>query len=134
MKKFALVLLSVFILCCTTYLVKAESTKSAHKYLSYEQILKQDKPAVILFESNDCSFCVQFAPIYKALSKEFEAKFAFGQVDVYKPKYEKLCEDLNIETIPMIFVYNPTSQNFSPIPQFLYGKNSLRKILTEYHG
>ncbi len=134
MRKIALVFLSVFILCCTTYLVKAESAKSSHKYLTYEQVIKQDKPAVILFESNNCSFCVQFAPIYKALSEEFQEKFAFGRVDVYKSKYEQLCENLNIETIPMIYVYNPRLQSFSPIPQYFYGKNSLRKILTEYHG
>ena len=134
MKKFALLLSILLILGGTAYYVNAENSKSVTKYLTYEQAIEQNKPAIILFESRDCSFCVKFAPVYKRLSKEFGSKFAFSQVDVNERKYSRLCNKLEIYTIPKIFVYEPNSKTLQPIPQPYYHETTLRKILTDFQG
>ena len=133
MKKVLLIFLGIFVIAFSAYFVKAESTKMGNgSFQSYEQLLLQNSPGVLYLYTNDCKYCVKFAPIFNKLSKEFVGKYLFVKIDAYNPKYSQLCKTLGLRTVPSIYIYEPKTKMMQPVHPYYYNEEAMRQVLNEY--
>lgn len=131
MKKLIAIILGFILVGATTYFVGAEVSKD-NGFVTYEEIIKRDKMAVVYIYSESCTYCHEFFPIFKELSQEFKHKFLFSTIDVYDRKYYPLFRRLRIQGVPAIYLYNPQKKTLNPIAPYYYTEQHMRKILTKY--
>ena len=131
MKKLIAIILGFILVSATTYFVSAEISKN-DGFVSYEEVVKRDKMAVVYIYSENCTYCHEFFPVFKDLSQEFRHKFLFSTVDVYDKKYYPLLRKLKVRGVPAIYLYNPQKQGLSLVPPYYYTEQHMRKILTNF--
>lgn len=131
MKKLIALILGFILVGTTAYFAGAESSKD-DGFVTYEEVVKRDKMAVIYIYSDNCTYCREFYPVFKDLSQEFRHKFLFSKINVYDKKYYPLFRRLRIGGVPAIYIYNPQRQALKPISPYYYTEQHMRKILTNY--
>ena len=87
MKKIVISLLAI---CLSVSIVLAATPKKKEKPsdyaigIKYEQALKSDKPSVLLFYTNWCTYCRRFMPMFESLSTEYQDRYNFVMVNAEK--------------------------------------------------
>lgn len=76
--------------------------------MSYEEAKMQKKPVVIMFHSHGCSACKRFSPIFDKFASQFSNKFSFVKEDANS---SKIANTLNFQTVPAIFIIEPSTNN-----------------------
>jgi thiol-disulfide isomerase/thioredoxin len=126
-KKLLISLFAVFVLVLAagaiTYAVGPMKNMRPSDYnigISYEQEMKSDKPAVVLFYANWCTFCKKFMPQYKLLSEVYGKDYNFVMVDIDNPQYQGIIKDYAITGFPTLFIVDPAVDNRICLSNGLY--------------
>ncbi|MBP7211420.1 thioredoxin fold domain-containing protein [bacterium] len=88
--------------------------------ISYQDEMKTDKPAVVLFYANWCTYCKHFMPEYKLLSELYSKDFNFVMVDIDAPEYQKIVKDYSVASLPSMYIVDPAIDNRVLINNALY--------------
>jgi thiol-disulfide isomerase/thioredoxin len=132
--RFAVILFVIIILAASTFILAVtaknnEISAASSEMASYQQASEGNKPMVILFYAPWCSYCKNFEPKYKTLSKEYENKYTFIMVDGEDFANRNLTIDYAIGSYPTLYIIDPVIDNRILISNTLYG--DINKIKTE---
>lgn len=98
--------------------------------VSYEEAMKGNKPFIVMFYSDWCTYCKRFMPTYKLLSEIYKGKYNFAMINVENPNYSKVVDNYAIGGFPTIYIIDPTIDNRILINNTLYG--DLSRLRTEF--
>lgn len=132
MKKLIVLILGFILVGTTAYFAGAESAKEDN-FVTYEEVIKRDKLAIIYIYSDNCTYCREFYPVFQDLSEAFRHKFLFSKVNIYDKKYYPLFRRLRVSGVPAIYVYNPQDQALKQISPYYYTEQRMRKFLADYN-
>ena len=127
---FVAIILSVTIVMAATPKKKEKPSDYAIG-IKYEQALKSEKPSVLLFYSNWCTYCKRFMPMFETLSKEYQNKYNFVMVNA--EKNENLAIDYMVSGYPTLYIIDPSIDNRIFLNDGIYGSSYLlHKELDRY--
>ena len=72
--------------------------------ISYEEAEKLDKPMVVMFYVDWCTYCRRFMPTFGEFANKYKDKYSFVAINCDKLMYEKMVKDFNIMGFPTVFV------------------------------
>lgn len=82
--------------------------------ISYEEANALDKPIVVMFYVDWCSYCRKFMPVFGQLAKEYKNDYTFAVVNCDIPQNIKLINEFHIMGFPSLFVVdNELNHRFS---------------------
>lgn len=100
---------------------------------SYSQAVKNNKPTVVLFYADWCTYCIKFMPKFKVLSDVYKDRYNFVMINAENSNYQKVVEDYAIGSFPTIYIIDPAIDNRILISNTLYDDLSkVRKELDRY--
>lgn len=83
-----------------------------HIGISYNDALKSDKPMLVVFYADWCSYCLKFMPKFNILSKIYGNKFNFVMVNVEENNSTlKLAQNTGIGGYPTVYILDPKYDN-----------------------
>jgi len=144
MKKFIIVLIGLIIISQTIINANAAQNKSkkqsstnstyTENSLNCRQALMQNKPVVVLYTADYCFYCKRFKPIFYHLSHHLYNEYNFVQYDVTKKQQPSVCDSVDLNGIPTLYVINPKNNSFYLVPEKYYSNPALLKnALLEYY-
>ena len=72
--------------------------------ISYEEAEKLEKPMVVMFYVDWCTYCRRFMPIFAKYSQKYNKDYTFTVVNCDVPKNFKMITKFNIMGYPTLFV------------------------------
>ena len=72
--------------------------------VTYEEAEKLDKPMVVMFYVDWCTYCRRFMPTFGEFAAKYKDKYSFVAINCDKLMYEKMVKDFNIMGYPSVFV------------------------------
>ena len=72
--------------------------------LTYEEAIKLDKPMVVLFYVDWCTYCRRFMPTFGEFANKYKDKYSFVAINCDKSMYQKMVKEFNIMGFPTVFV------------------------------
>lgn len=100
-----------------------------HIGIKYENALESDKPMLALFYADWCGYCLKFMPRYETVSKLYKNDFNLVMIDVDKPEYRELMEDVAIGGFPTLFIIDPKYDNRVMLSNGIY--QDMKKLRVE---
>ena len=113
--------------CLSVWAISSKTTSNIVSDMSYNEAIKENKPFIIFFYTDWCSYCVKFAPKYKILTETYSDKYNFVKINA--DNNEKLMYEYAVGSIPSLYIIDPSINNRIFISNTLYG--DLKKIKTE---
>src|SRR5574344_1002999 len=139
MKKKLLIALAIVFLSVigviSAYAVNFQNMSPAdyHIGISYEDELKTDKPAIVLFYANWCTYCKRFMPSYKLLSEVYSKDYNFVMINIDEPQYQNVIKDYALSGFPTLYIIDPAIDNRILLNNALYSNLlSLRTEIERY--
>ena len=126
MKKVIIFLMAIFLSTTLVFAVTPKKKVKPSDYnlgIKYEQALKMNKPAVVLFYADWCTYCKRFMPVYEALSNEYKGKYNVVMIDV--DKNEDLAREYTITGFPTVYIIDPAIDNRIHLDNGIYGSKAL---------
>ena len=126
MKKIIITLLAIFLSTTLVFAVTPKKKEKPSDYkigIIYEQALKSDKPSLVLFYTDWCTFCRRFMPTYEMVSQDYKGKYNFVMVDAEKNGV--LSADYTISGFPTLYIIDPAIDNRVHIDNGTYGSKYL---------
>ena len=71
---------------------------------TYEEAEKIDKPMVVMFYVDWCTYCRRFMPTFGDFAAIYKDKYSFVTINCDKLMYEKMVKDFNIIGFPTVFI------------------------------
>lgn len=72
--------------------------------VSFEEAQKSEKPMIVMFYVDWCTYCRRFMPTFAEYSKEFNKDFTFTIVNCDLPQHHKMVEEFYIMGFPTIYI------------------------------
>lgn len=83
-----------------------------HIGITYDEAMTSEKPMLVVFYADWCSYCLKFMPKFNILSKIYGNKFNFVMVNVEATKEtRKLATDTGIGGFPTVYILDPKFDN-----------------------
>ncbi|MCQ2789108.1 MAG: thioredoxin domain-containing protein [bacterium] len=95
--------------------------------ITMQQVEKQNKPVLVLFYADWCTYCLKFMPKYKALKNVYKDEFNFVMLNIDVPENKKFIEDFYISFFPTVCIYDSAIDNKIFLPNAIYGDMALLK-------
>ena len=134
MKKLIIIALLVLISTSVVFALTPKRKDKPSDYnigIKYEQALKSDKPSILLFYTDWCTYCQRFMPIYKEIGDTYKDRYNLVMVNV--EKNEDLAIQYSIDGYPNVFIIDPSIDNLVHLNSGIYAsKNLLEKELDRY--
>ena len=135
MKKSKIILISVIVLAFAFVFSYAFAsgfkTKPSdyHIGVSYTEAIKSEKPMLVLFYVDWCSFCLKFMPRYKTVCDLYKNEYNVVMLNAEEPVYYNLVKDIGLTSFPTIYIIDPKYDNRILINNAYYG--NLKKLRIE---
>ena len=134
MKKIIVLLMAIFLSTTLVFAISPKKKEKPSDYnlgIKYEKAIKVDKPAIVLFYADWCTYCKKFMPTYEKLSKDYKDKYNIVMVDV--DKNIDLAREYTISGFPTLYIIDPIIDNRVHLDNGIYGsKVLLNKELDRY--
>lgn len=95
-----------------------------------KESMNDDKPTIVLFYANWCSYCVKFLPIFNDITKDFSKNYNFIIIDIDKPENKSFAKD-NASSLPCLYIFDSKIKNKILVPIQAYSNKELLKIELE---
>ena len=74
-------------------------------FTTYEMAIKDNKPTVILFYTDWCTYCRRFIPKFNSVAASNSDKFNFVKINIEKPqKNIAIANQYGIRSIPTVYI------------------------------
>ena len=108
----------------------AGMTPSEYKIgISYPEAMQSDKPAIILFYTDWCSYCKKFMPKFKIISKLYKDDYNFVMLNGEADNNQALVEDIALTGLPTLYIFDPKYDNRVHLNNGIY--MDLKKLRAE---
>lgn len=97
---------------------------------TYEIAIRDKKPAILLFYTDWCTYCLRFMPKYKMVEDIYKDKYNFVMINMDDPNYASLIKDYAIGGMPTLYIIDPQIDNRILISNTLY--DDLSKLRVEF--
>jgi len=92
-----------------------------HIGITYDAALKSDKPMMIVFYADWCSYCLKFMPKFKILSTIYKDKLNFVMLNAEETAQNtKLAQDYGVSGFPTVYISDPKYDNRVLMPNVYY--------------
>jgi thiol-disulfide isomerase/thioredoxin len=88
--------------------------------ITYDEALKADKPALVLFYADWCGYCRKFMPKFRVINSLYKDKFEFVMLNVDEKPVEKLAQDYSVGGFPTVYIIDPKYDNRVLLPNGIY--------------
>lgn len=83
-----------------------------HIGITYEAAKNSNKPMLVVFYADWCTYCLKFMPKFNTLSKIYNDKFNFVMVNVEEnASTAKLASNMGIGGFPTVYILDPKYDN-----------------------
>lgn len=72
--------------------------------ITYEEAEKIDKPMVLMFYVDWCTYCRRFMPTFGEFANKYKDKYSFVVINCDKAMYQNMVKDFHIMGFPSLFV------------------------------
>ena len=129
MKKKILIILGILcIICGISWAGISYASMNAPKHpsdykigITYDEAVKSDKPVLVVFYADWCSYCLKFMPKFKILSTLYKDKYNFVMLDAEAaPENIKLAQNYGITGFPTVYITDPKYDNRVLMPNAFY--------------
>ena len=72
--------------------------------IPFEEAQKSEKPMIVMFYVDWCTYCRRFMPIFAQYSKELSDNFTFTIVNCDLPQHHKMVEEFYIIGFPTLYI------------------------------
>lgn len=107
--------LSILLNIALIFSLLNSGTKSNYVGVTYEKAMKREKPVILVFIANWCTFCQRLLPKLELIEKSYKNKFNIVVIDCEDQKNYELVREFSIKVYPTIFIVDPqknTKVNF----------------------
>lgn len=128
MKKIITFLLAIFLSTTLVFAVTPKKKVKPSDYnlgIKYEQALKSNRPSLVLFYTDWCTYCRRFMPTYENLGKDYKDKYNLVMINV--EKNEDLAREYFISGYPTLYIIDPKIDNRVHLNNGIYGSKYLLK-------
>lgn len=101
MKKFLQIMTLFFILALPTFAT------------SYEEVLSNPQPTVVLFKMPGCPMCIQYEPHFDVTAQKHSDKYIFIKEDANS---SQLASQIGVQKVPEVYIINPKTKNIYKAP------------------
>ena len=134
MKKIVISLVAIFLSTSIVLAVtplKKEKPSDYKLGIKYEQALESDKPSIMLFYTDWCTYCRRFMPMYESVGNSYKGKYNLVMINV--EKNEELAQEYVVTGFPTMYIIDPKIDNRVHLDNGIYGsKTLLHKELDRY--
>ncbi len=101
--------------------------------LTLKEAEKKDKPIVVMFYVDWCSYCRKFMPVFAELSNEYKNDYVFAAVNCDLPENMPKIKKYHILAFPSLFIIdNKINHSFSLNIASTTDKNIMKEDLDNY--
>lgn len=126
-------IVAIFIILGFCQLANA-ATSNDSSLTTCEQAEMQNKPMVVMYSADYCFYCKQFKPVFYHLSHNLSNEYNFIIHDITKKHQPTICNGVDLDSIPSIFIINPQTGEKQFISEKYYSSPiALKNVLTEYY-
>ncbi len=75
-----------------------------NRVLSYEEAKKSEKPMLIMFYVDWCSYCRRYMPTFGEFANKYKDKYSFVTINCDNPEYKNMVKEFNILGFPTVFI------------------------------
>ncbi len=130
MKKFILTVIMILGICQ----LAIATTQSEDTLTTCEQAETQNKPMVVMYSADYCLYCKRFKPVFYHLSHNLSNEYNFIIHDITKKHQPTICQGVDLDSIPTIYIINPQNGKKYLIPEKYYlNPAALKNVLLEYY-
>ena len=105
----------------------------AEEIISYEEAVKIDKPMVIMFYVDWCTYCRKLMPVFGNFAKQFKNEYSFVAINCDKVMYKDLAEKFHVIAYPMLFIYDKKIEHkFSMHVGIMMNNSIMKEELEDY--
>lgn len=116
-----LVVLTGISLTCFAAMNTPKHPSDYHIGISYEAARNSNKPMLVVFYADWCTYCLKFMPKFNILSKIYGDKFNFVMVNVEEnASTARLAKDVGIGGFPTVYIIDPKYDNRVLLPNAIY--------------
>ncbi len=132
------ILLTLFIITSSmvvfSFSEKQDIKPSEYKIgISYEKAINGQKPFIMLFYTDWCSYCIKFMPKYKSISEKYNNKYNFVMIKADEKINAKITNKYTITSLPSLYIIDPTIDNRIFINQGIFeSKEKIKEELDRY--
>lgn len=134
MKKFLITALIIWISATIIFAATPSKKEKPSDYklgITYEQAMKSDKPALLLFYTDWCTYCRRFMPTYEKLSNLYKDKYNIVMVNA--ESNSSLSREYNISGFPTLYIIDPKIDNRVHLDNGIYSNMYLlQKEINRY--
>lgn len=119
----AAIILTVVVTSAVVWAITPKKTLKPSEYhigTQYELAIRDNKPSIVLFYADWCTYCMRFMPKYKKIADAYKGKYNFVMVNVDDTSYTKLINDYAIGGFPTVYIIDPKLDNRILIGNTLY--------------
>ena len=107
MKKSLIIAIAFFVLAgagiCSNYVNNPKHTRMG---VSYTMALSQDKPMLLYFYVDWCSYCQKFKPKLKLIDAIYKNAYSIVLINCDDPLNKKLVESYYVSSYPTLYLYD----------------------------
>jgi len=130
MKKY---ILSIIMFILFSQISFASSAKEGN-LTTCDKAQYSDKPMVVMYSADYCFYCKKFKPIFYHLSYNLSDKFNFVIQDITKKNKPSVCNSVDLDSIPTLYIINPKTGYVDLIPDKFYSSPAtLKNLLLGYY-
>ena len=134
MKKLIISLVLIFMATTIVFAVTPKQKIKPSDYnigITYEQARQSDKPAIVLFYTDWCTYCRRFMPMYESLRTEYQDSYNFVMLNA--ESNETLANEYVVSGFPTVYIIDPKIDNRVHLDNGLYdSKYLMKKELDRY--
>lgn len=113
----------------------SEKTQTSEQIaeMSYNDAVKANKPFILMFTSDWCSYCLAFEPRYEFLSEVYKDKLNFIKVNADDNNNFNVARDFSLSGVPALYIVDPEMDNRIYLSNGVYGDlGKLRKEIDRF--
>lgn len=91
-----------------------------HIGMKYSEATAQNKPFIVMFYADWCTYCMRFMPKLKILNDAYKGRYNFAMVNVDSPDSAALIKDYAVGGFPTLYIVDPALDNRILISNTIY--------------
>ncbi|MBR1908935.1 hypothetical protein IJ818_08375 [bacterium] len=134
MKHFIFAIITGLLFCQPVSAATVQQNQNSKSTLTCDSAVNLKKPMVVLYSADYCYYCKKFKPVFYHLSYNLSDEYNFIVYDITKKHKQTICDNVDLDGIPTLYVFNPKTGSKYLVPERYYSNpGMLKNKLVEYY-